>query len=269
LQAKIISGGLSSFPTGSQTIISSAGLSGYAAGPVTMAPRIIQSSVVQPNALAFGGQISQAAYEVKKHDPQLATLKQVKAASGLKHVDVMFAATEFKNAAMQCGGVLSRDQFMEVKGAILDAAGVQRPSQDVSDAVFDLFDKDDNDSVDMMEIICGVSLLCKGDEEKKVEAVFMMFDENGDGFVTIDEMYKFLRVVFKVVCTPSVMEVVNSVGVPIDSIEDMASATALECFQAADLNNDGKLSLDEFKKWFNAPRADPGQLFQPVKNILG
>lgn len=251
--AKIISGGI---VTG-----------GYAAAPVVYGgfPAV---QTVQGGGM-FNASAAKAAYEVKKHDPQLSTLKQVKAASGLKHVNVMVAATAFRDAAMQCGGRLNRDQFMEVKANILQSQNVQLPPQNVSNAVFDLFDKDDNDSVDMMELICGVSLLCKGNEEEKVQAVFMMFDTNGDGFVTENEMYQFLLVVFKVVCTPSVMDVVNSAGVPVSDIDDMARATTMECFQTADLNHDGKLSLDEFKKWFNAPRNDPAMIFAPVQSMIG
>ena len=37
------------------------------------------------------------------------------------------------------------------------------------------------------------------------------------------------------------------------SPEDLADVTAEQCFLEADLNNDHKLSLEEFKKWFNKP----------------
>ena len=79
--------------------------------------------------------------------------------------------------------------------------------------------------VDMMELICGISLLCHGSEagakggrlgtrqdercrmlgqraclllqDDKIHAVFGIFDENGDGYISLDEMYKFLTSVFK------------------------------------------------------------------------
>jgi len=120
----------------------------------------------------------------------------------------------------------------------------------------------------MMELICGISLLCNGSEDEKIHAVFDVFDENGDGFISMDEMFKFLTSVFKVVLTPNVMQVMNSMGVTVESAEDLASVTALECFKAADLNQDGKLSINEFKSWFYAPKNDPSFLFSPMRKLL-
>jgi len=218
--------------------------------------------------LGLGGPVAtRAAYEVKhQHDPQLSNLKDVKKACALKKVPVKFAVEAFKAAAVD--GKLTREMWFDVHGKVLDDCGVEHPSPEVKNAVFDLFDRDDNDIVDMIEVVCATSLLCKGSEDDKVEAVFYMFDQNGDGFISVDEMYKFLSSVFRVVCTPNVMQAVNSTGVDIQSCEEMATATTWECFQSADLNHDGRLSLDEFKKWFSGPRNDPSVLFQPVKNML-
>merc|ERR1712187_255513 len=162
----------------------------------------------------------------------------------------------------------TRDVFLQVYEGILIQHSVELPSDEIRNAVFDLFDRDDNGVVDLMELICGVSLLCSGSEDDKIHAVFNIFDENGDGFISMDEMYQFLTSVFKVVLTPNVMAVMNSMGVVVESPGDLASVTALECFKTADLNHDGKLSIDEFKSWFYAPRNDPSFLFSPVRKLL-
>jgi len=165
-------------------------------------------------------------------------------------------------------GKLTRESFLKGYEQLLIEHNVTPPPESVRNAVFDLFDRDDNHVVDMMEFICGISLLCSGSEDDKIHAVFNIFDENGDGYISMDEMFKFLTSVFKVVLTPNVMGVMNSMGVTVESPEDLASVTSLECFKTADLNHDGKLSVAEFKTWFYAPRNDPSFLFSPVRKLL-
>lgn len=216
------------------------------------------------------GQYSQAAYE-KKHDtpsedPQLKQLKELRKNCGLKYVPVSDGLKTFKAATVD--DRLTKDQFIAAYQNLINKYSVEVPPEKVQDAVFDLFDRDDNGIVDMMELICGISLLCQGSEDDKIQAVFDIFDENGDGFISMDEMFKFLTSVFKVVLTPNVMGTMRSMGVEVDSAEDLASVTSLECFKAADLNHDGKLSLQEFQNWFYAPKNDPSFMFSPMRKLL-
>jgi len=239
----------------------------------TSQPRIIQAarpatviSSTTPNTIA-GPSYTQGAYEAKhQDDPQLQNLKELRKSCGLKSVPVNDCLQIFKAGATD--GKLTRDQFLVVYAQVLTQCEVESPTDEVKNAVFDLFDRDDNGVVDMMELICGASLLCTGTEEDKIHAVFNVFDENGDGVISMDEMFKFLTSVFKVVLTPNVMAVMNTMGVTVESPEDLASVTALECFKTADLNHDGRLSVDEFKNWFFAPRNDPSFLFSPVRKLL-
>merc|ERR1712176_524971 len=208
------------------------------------------------------------AYEAKHaEDPQLQNLKELRKTSGLKEIAVDVGLSTMKAAGGE-DGKLSRDMFLQAYEGLLIHNGVELPSDATRNAVFDLFDRDDNGVVDLMELICGISLLCSGSEDDKIHAVFNIFDENGDGFISMDEMYKFLTSVFKVVLTPNVIGVMNSMGVTVDSPEDLASVTALECFKTCDLNHDGKLSVVEFKNWFYAPKDNPSFLFSPVRKLL-
>jgi len=234
------------------------------------APMVVQQpggQAVRPNVVA-GPTYTQASYEQKhqKDDTQLQNLKELRKSSGLRHIPVGDGLATLK--ALAVDGKLTREQFVEAYAELLQGHGVEVPTDSVKNAVFDLFDRDDNNVVDMMELICGISLLCAGTEDEKIHAVFNVFDENGDGFISMDEMFKFLTSVFKVVLTPNVMSVMNAMGVTVESAEDLASVTSLECFKTADLNHDGKLSVTEFKNWFYAPRNDPAFLFSPVRKLL-
>jgi len=226
----------------------------------------VQPGIVQQPRYTIG-QYSQAAYETKhQEDPQLKNLKELRKNCGLKYVPVKEGLKGLKAGCVD--GKLSREDFIRAYVDLLKTYGIEVPSSDVQNACFDLFDRDDNGFVDMMELICGISLLCQGTEEDKIHAVFDIFDENGDGFISMDEMFKFLTSVFKVVLTPQVMGVMQSMGVEVESAEDLASVTSLECFKAADLNQDGKLSISEFKEWFYAPKNDPSFLFSPMRKLL-
>merc|ERR1719163_868681 len=216
-------------------------------------PRVI-STTVQP------------AEKKPEEDAQLKNLKDLRKNSGLKYVPVGEGLKALKEAASD--DKLTKDGFIAAYLKLIEKYGVDAPEKKVQQAVFDLFDRDDNGVVDMMELICGISLLCQGAEDDKIEAVFNVFDENGDGFISMDEMFKFLTSVFKVVLTPNVMGVMNSMGVSVESAEDLASVTSLECFKTADLNHDGKLSVTEFKNWFYAPRNDPSFMFSPMRHLL-
>jgi len=261
-QAKVISS--------STTPVSSySGATQFTSTPINAA-RVVKAATVssetRPNTIA-GPTYTQSAYEVKhKDDPQLQNLKELRKTCGLKNIAVSAGLQGFKTMASD--GKLTREQFLGAYTLLLQDQGIEVPSDAIKNAVFDLFDRDDNNVVDMMEVICGVSLLCSGAEDDKIHAVFEMFDENGDGVITMDEMFKFLTSVFKVVLTPNVMAVMNSMGVTVESAEDLASVTALECFKTADLDQDGKLSVTEFKNWFYAPRNDPSFLFSPVRKLL-
>jgi len=248
------------------------GASGITTSPTyisSQATSLSPSTVtVQPQRGTYAlGQYAAQAFETKhQEDPQLKNLKDLRSICGLKYVPVGEGLKALKSAATD--NKLTRDVFIGAYEGVLQTYGIEVPAESVKNAVFDLFDRDDNGVVDMMELICGISLLCQGSEEDKIHAVFEIFDENGDGFISMDEMFKFLTSVFKVVLTPNVMGVMRSMGVEVESPEDLASVTALECFKAADLNQDGRLSITEFKEWFYAPKNDPSFLFSPMRKLL-
>ena len=63
--------------------------------------------------------------------------------------------------------------------------------------LFEIFDESRNGVVDARELASG-SILCSGTRDEKVRSAFSLFDYNGDGFITLDEMTRYLTSVFRV-----------------------------------------------------------------------
>ena len=76
------------------------------------------------------------------------------------------------------------------------------------------------------------------------KAVFKRFDTNSNGVLDLDEFTSYLTVVFTALSDTPAFQVHGA------SAEQMALATALTCFEEADLNHDGALTFDEFLNWF-------------------
>jgi len=125
----------------------------------------------------------------------------------------------------------------------------QRVLKLVGNRIFDVFDRDRNGFVDHAEFVAGLSLLCRASSDDKIRAAFNLFDLDGDGWVTYDEMLRYMISFFEVcfALDSSMKKRFTNI-----TAEQVGTATANHCFVRADANNDGRISLDEFRTWCNS-----------------
>jgi Ca2+-binding EF-hand superfamily protein len=90
-------------------------------------------------------------------------------------------------------------------------------------------------------------------DEAEVHGLFYHYDTNGDGLIDIDEFTTYLTSVFKAMAHKPEFQAHDV------SPEEMAEATAKQCFDDADKNHDGTLTFDEFRAWYmTSPRDSDG-----------
>jgi hypothetical protein len=77
--------------------------------------------------------------------------------------------------------------------------------------LFDLFDKDRHGVVDVVAFMTGLSVLVQDsgmDRDEKIQRTFSLYDINGDGYISLDEMTTYLTSVYLVMAAlnPKVFE---------------------------------------------------------------
>ena len=94
---------------------------------------------------------------------------------------------------------------------------------------------------------------------------FALYDADGDGYVSFGEMQAYLTNVMRVLYSAQ-PDLEARMGMP---AEVLAEDTTMNCFQAADTNADGALSLAEFQQFYRAQRHTPiGKLLVDVSTDL-
>jgi len=118
--------------------------------------------------------------------------------------------------------------------------------------LFDLFDTNRDGVVDLQEFVCGLSILCKGTAEEKLQLSFKSYDINNDGFISREEMFSLFKSAwlsgFKTLSLQHGGD--DILPEQLDEFSStMAKNFATSAFEALDTDHNGKLTIDEFTKF--------------------
>ncbi len=127
---------------------------------------------------------------------------------------------------------LGRDQFSSLLN------GLQKSDSANKDKIHSLFDTDRNQYVDSSEIISSLTMLSRMLIEDKIDVIHSLYDFNGSGDLSIDEMTMLLRTV-AVGCS----KMDRAIRAPTTrETEELAKLA----FRKADLDSDGAINRRQF-----------------------
>jgi Ca2+-binding EF-hand superfamily protein len=107
-------------------------------------------------------------------------------------------------------GLIEKNNFMNFFNEIFESSNEFDDFTIILDTIFCSFDRNNSGCVDMIELVCGLSVLCEGNKSQKLAFAFNLIDEDKDDLLSSRDLWRFFRSILSVLMNLSAVSNENS-----------------------------------------------------------
>ncbi|MCJ1357535.1 MAG: Neuronal calcium sensor 1 [Icmadophila ericetorum] len=131
-------------------------------------------------------------------------------------------------------GILTKDEFRKIYRQFFPFGD---PSS-FADYIFNVFDSDNSGLIDFKKFAIALSVTSSEKMENKLDLAFQLYDINGDGKISYNEMLAIVEAIYKMVGS----------AVKLPAEEDTPEKRVNKIFRMMDKDENGSLDMEEFKE---------------------
>ncbi|CAM1320391.1 KCNIP4 (predicted) [Pycnogonum litorale] len=140
----------------------------------------------------------------------------------------------YRGFKQECpNGLVNEDTFKGIYAQFFP----QGDSSNYAHHIFRSFDHNRSGTINFEEFVSGLSILTRGNLQEKLKWAFTLYDLDGDGCITRDEMYSVIS---------SVYDMIGGCLTPNSADHSCLAEHVERVFNKLDINKDGVVTIDEF-----------------------
>jgi len=226
--------------------------------PKTLAEKVAEQSIKNQIKRSVTKQDLDSHFEQRSFIDSKEKIINLSRKSGLRQINALEVARDLRSA-LKDKSSFNFEDFKDVVYTRIQRKVKSSISMQIYEVtlreIFNLFDGDGSNSVDSKELANCMAVMCGGSMSDKINAAFILFDDNNSGAMSFDELAALVKTVFSLMGHMIAIDQSRGKTYPADELfpsldfASIAVETTKKAFSDLQVPITGELNYQQFVQW--------------------